>query len=412
MSFKVRLFDPARLSVSDETLDAAAFNGAPVPGMRLADGRQVLSVEPVGRSTPARSRASGPAAGSRAMTLDIAWWCQELRTLLIAGMTVVEAIETLQAQTAAGPTPQGSRATMQAALLAQLRQGKPLSVAMESLDRFPMVLVASVRASERSSSLAEALAEYLRYHDMVEALRKKAVSAAIYPSLVLGLGLVVSSFLIVVVLPRFASMYADLRGEVAWSTRLLTAMSSFVRDHRLALLIAAAVVVALVVLAWRRGLIQRAALRAAGVFAPVRRAMQEFRLAKLYHSMTVMFRGGYALDEVLERCEGLALGESMTTSMRDARAALVRGVRVSSALSETGLTDEVTQRLLAVGERSGHFERVLQTIAERHAANFAAFMDRATRIVEPLMLLLVSLLVGSIVVLMYLPIFDIASSIR
>jgi len=72
----------------------------------------------------------------------------------------------------------------------------------------------------------------------------------------------------------------------------------------------------------------------------------------------------------------------------------------------------VTQRLLAVGERSGNFERVLQTIAERHAGAFAAFMDRATRIVEPLMLLLVSLLVGSIVVLMYLPIFDIASSIR
>jgi len=92
--------------------------------------------------------------------------------------------------------------------------------------------------------------------------------------------------------------------------------------------------------------------------------------------------------------------------------ALTRGVRVSAALSESGLTDTVTQRLLAVGERSGNFERVLQTIAERHAGAFAAFMDRATRIVEPLMLLLVSLLVGSIVVLMYLPIFDIASSIR
>ena len=412
MKLRVRLLDPVRLSVSEELMEAPSREAL---GDRLPDGRKVLGAEPVRDAARPRaaSLASGSAgtataAGLRANALDIAWWCQELRTLLVAGMTVVEAIETLQAQSGADP----ARAALQTALLEQLHRGKPLSVAMESLERFPMVLVASVRASERSSSLAEALSEYLRYHEMVEALRKKVVSAAIYPSLVLSLGLLVSGFLIVVVLPRFASMYADLRGEMSWSTHLLTLASVFVRENRLAIVAAAAALAFLAVMAWRQGAIQRAAMRAANVFPPVRRALREFRLAKLYHSMTVMFRGGYTLDETLLRCEGLALGERMDDSMREARLALTRGVRVSAALSESGLTDTVTQRLLAVGERSGNFERVLQTIAERHAGAFAAFMDRATRIVEPLMLLLVSLLVGSIVVLMYLPIFDIASSIR
>lgn len=404
MKLRVRLLDPVRLTVSEELMEAPSREAL---GMLLPDGRKVLAAEPV-REPAALRVGAGGTGGARARTLDIAWWCQELRTLLVAGMTVVEAIETLQAQSGGD----GERAELQAALLAQLHRGKALSVAMESLDRFPMVLVASVRASERSSSLAEALSEYLRYHEMVETLRKKVVSAAIYPSLVLGLGLLVSGFLIVVVLPRFASMYADLHGEMAWSTRLLTVASVFVREHRLGLLAVAAALMALGVVAWRQGAIQRAAMRAAGLVPPVRRALREFRLAKLYHSMTVMFRGGYTLDETLLRCEGLALGTAMEEAMRSARGALTRGVRVSTAFSEAGLTDTVTQRLLAVGERSGHFERVLQTIAERHAGSFAAFMDRATRIVEPLMLLLVSLLVGSIVVLMYLPIFDIASSIR
>ncbi|OWQ87003.1 hypothetical protein CDN99_20115 [Roseateles aquatilis] len=409
MKLRVRLLDPVRMTVSEELMEAPSREAL---GARLPDGRKVLAAEqvrePAGVSAGTAPGVAAGAGAARARALDIAWWCQELRTLLVAGMTVVEAIETLHAQ--AGHD--AARAELQTALLAQLHQGKALSVAMESLGRFPMVLVASVRASERSSSLAEALSEYLRYHEMVETLRKKVVSAAIYPSLVLGLGLLVSGFLIIVVLPRFAAMYSDLRGEMSWSTHLLTVASGFVREHRIGILAAVAALAALAVVAWRQGAIQRAAMRAAGWIPPVRRAMREFRLAKLYHSMTVMFRGGFTLDEVLLRCEGLALGDAMDASMREARTALTRGVRVSTAFSESGLTDTVTRRLLAVGERSGNFERVLQTIAERHAGNFAAFMDRATRIVEPLMLLLVSLLVGSIVVLMYLPIFDIASSIR
>ncbi|SEL65189.1 general secretion pathway protein F [Roseateles sp. YR242] len=401
MKVRVRLLDPQRMSISEELMEVASPAEL---GPVLPDGRKVLSAEPVKLSAATGSRPSS----ARAQSLDVAWWCQELRTLLHAGMTVVEAIETLHAQSAAG----SDRAAMQTALLAELHRGKALSVAMESLARFPMVLVASVRASERSSSLAEALTEYLRYHELVEALRKKVISASIYPSLVLGLGLVVSTFLIIVVLPRFATMYADLHGSMSWTTEMLTVVSTFMREYRLVVVAGLAALVALAVWCWRQGLVQRAAMAIGMRVGFIRRALREFQLAKLYHSMTVMFRGGYTLDEALLRCEGLKLGEALDQGMRDARAALHRGVRVSAALSEAGMTDTVTQRLLAVGERSGQFERVLQTIADRHATNFSGFMDRATRVVEPLMLLLVSLLVGSIVVLMYLPIFDIASSIR
>ena len=76
-----------------------------------------------------------------------------------------------------------------------------------------------------------------------------------------------------------------------------------------------------------------------------------------------------------------------------------------------GLTQTVSERLIAVGERTGGFDAVLQTIADRHAQAFATFVERATRIVEPLLLLLVALVVGGVVVMMYMPIFDMAGSI-
>jgi general secretion pathway protein F len=145
---------------------------------------------------------------------------------------------------------------------------------------------------------------------------------------------------------------------------------------------------------------------------PLQRQLDQFRLAKLYHSLALMFRGGYALDDALGQCAALGLGDFMRQGVLAAQQALGRGQRVSTALADAGLTDTVTQRLLAVGERTGNFDRVLNTIAERHAARFSTFIERATRIVEPLLLLLVALVVGGIVVMMYMPVFDIASSIH
>ncbi|MDY0743348.1 type II secretion system F family protein [Paucibacter sp. R3-3] len=394
MQVRIRTFDPHSSVVGTELLELATL---PSRGAELPDGRRVLHAEQVART----------AGRNPARQLDVAWWCHELRTLLQAGMTVVEAIDTLQAQVS-----DPGRAQLQEALLRELRRGRPLSDAMQDLEVFPMVLVASVRASERTSSLPEALTDYLRYHEMVDVLRKKAVSAAIYPTLVLSLGLLVSAFLLVVVLPRFATMYKDLRGQLSWSTQLLVGASRFVHAHQVEVVGILGIALVAGVASWRYGWVHALGAGLGERIGPIRRAVEEFHRAKLYHSLTVMFRGGYTLDESLQRCEGLQLGQNMDASLRQARLAIARGERVSRALSEAELTDVVTQRLLAVGERSGNFDRILQTIAERHAGNFGTFMERATRIVEPLMLLLVALLVGSIVVLMYLPIFDVASSIR
>jgi general secretion pathway protein F len=125
-----------------------------------------------------------------------------------------------------------------------------------------------------------------------------------------------------------------------------------------------------------------------------------------------MFRGGYTLDEALQVCVGLGIGARMEAGISRARTDMGRGRAVSAAFAQAGLTEAVSERLLAVGERTGGFDAVLQTIADRHAEAFATFVERAMRIVEPLLLLIVALAVGGIVVMMYMPIFDMASGIR
>jgi general secretion pathway protein F len=394
MQYQVRWFDAGTNAVRDETAEAPSEAAL---SQRLEDaGHVVLSVH--------RTRAARRLRGA---DLDVAWWCRELRTLLNAGMTVVEALETLHAQ------PLGrARADVHAALVDQLRQGQALSAAMQAVGVFPGVLIAGVKASERTSALEQALDDYLRYDEMLARLRKQVVSAAIYPALVVGLGGVISLFLLLFVIPRFARMYSDLHGPVSLTTRVLVASSRALAEHGalVAVLIAAVVVAA--VAAWRSGFVARLAGKLADELPVLRRRIDEFRFAKLYQSLALMFRGGYALDDALGHCAALGLGHRLSASVELAQRALARGQRVSAAFAEAGLTDTVTQRLLAVGERTGNFDRVLQTVADRHAANFTTFIERATRVVEPLLLMLVALVVGGIVVAMYMPVFDIASSVR
>lgn len=394
MQFHVRFFDASVAAVREEIIEASSRE---VVEQRYAS-KTLLSVV---AARGVRQNAIASAA------LDVAWWCRELRTLLTAGMTVVEAIETLNEQ-ALGH----ARAQVNSALVARLREGRALSAAMQATAAFPAVLVAGVKASERTSSLIEALDDYLRYHEMLERLRKQVVSAAIYPAVVVGLGIAIALFLLLFVVPRFSQMYADLRGPMSFTTKTLVGLSHALNAHGAAVAALLAALIALAIYGWRAGHAGRAFGRLVHRISPLQRQIDEFRLAKLYHSMALMFRGGYSLDDALEQCAELGLGDRMRDGVHGAKLALARGSRVSAAFSGAGLTDSVTQRLLAVGERTGNFDRVLQTIAERHAAKFTTFVERATRVVEPLLLLVVALVVGGIVVAMYMPVFDMASSIR
>lgn len=392
MRYAVRWFDVTTETIREERVEASSEEAA--ASRWRSSGQAVIAVE----------RLRVPLS-TRTQRFDVAWWCRELRTLLLAGMTVVEAIATLNAQ---GRT----RSDVNATLLAHLEQGKSLSAAMQLTTAFPAVLIAGVKSGEMTSGLASALEDYLKYHDMLARLRKQVTSAAIYPALVVGLGGVIAIFLLLFVIPRFASMYGELHGPVSLATRVLVATSRGLANNGtlLGALVAAGIVA--LAWAWRTGAVARLAIATVEAIPALRAQADEHRLAKFYQALALMFRGGYTLDAALHHSAGLALGARLSQATQAAEASLARGQRVSKAFTDAGLADPVAERLLAVGERTGNFDRVLQAIAERHAERFTTFVERTTRLVEPVLLLLVALVVGGIVVAMYMPVFDIASSVR
>ena len=395
MQFVVRWIAPHQPMVAETTMEAP--DEAALRARLQAQGAHVLSLA---QAAPA---AEAAAAGRR---FDVAAWCRELATLLRAGMTAVEAIETMQLRADARATPKSAR------VLALLRQGQPLSQAMREAGGFPQVLVASVIASERTSRLADALDDYLRYDRQLAALRRQALSAAVYPLVVVVVGMGIALFLLTFVMPRFSRMYASFRGAVSPVTQAMLWLSDALTH---ALPAVAAVVVAAVVglrAAYVSGALDPVGNALVQAIGPVRRARGDFVRAQLFQALMLTLRGGYPLVEALRVCESLRLGAGVESSLAAARAALERGASASRALADEGLVDRAGERLLAVGERSGQFERVLQTLADQHAEAFATFVQRATRLVEPLLLLVVAVMVGGIVVMMYMPIFDIANGLR
>ncbi|WP_338771191.1 type II secretion system F family protein [Massilia sp. METH4] len=397
LHFTVRTFDAASGTVT--TVAAEGEHADAVRAALEAQGNVVLDVLPV------RARWTGLRA--RRQTIDAVLFCDELRTLLVSGMSLVEAIETLHDKE--GP---GYKRAVLGDLRGLLAEGKALSSALQ-LCRHPFspLLVASIRASERSSGLEAALDEYIAYERVTRDLNRKLVTAAIYPVLVIAFGMLVCLFMLAYVVPRFARVYEDFSDSISLSTQLLIGVARFFDAHLGAVALGLAVGAALLVRGYLRGSLQTRVLGLLIRVRIIRHHVRLYQLARLYQTMAMLLRGGFTLNDAMPLAQNLALDDALRAQMDRARTRLAEGQRLSKAFDDCGLTDTVTLRLLQVGERSGNLSHVLGMIAQTYRNDFTLFIERATRVAEPVILMLVGLLIGALIILMYMPVFDLAGGL-
>lgn len=398
MQFKIRTFHAVSGDIAECTVDGE--DAAAVTQMVEQQGYTVLSVAAQGR----RVRTSG-VSGLRSFNPVL--FCDELRTLLYSGMSLVEAIDTLCSK-----ENDNAKHTVLLEIRQMLLEGKPLSSALE-LNRFgfPPLLIASIRASERTSRLDEALEEYVAYEKVGQDLGRKVISAAIYPSLVVGFGMLVCLFMISYVVPRFGKVYDDFSQKLSFSTVILIKIGQISSDYLSLILAALAGLVVLAVIGYRNGKLKICLLRALGRFKFVQYYLRLYQLARIYQTMSMLLKGGYTLSDAIPLAQNLAFEKKLQDQIVRARSVIQDGKRLSTAFAENGLTDSVTERLLRVGERSGNLARIMDIIAQTYRQEFTLFIDRATRVAEPILLMAVGIMIGAIIILMYMPVFDLAGGI-
>ena len=365
----------------------------------LAQGYVVLAVRRAGGMTPFA------ALGSARFPLVL--FTQELLALLRSGISLVEAIETLREKEG-----RAASARVLAALLERLRQGQSLSTALQAFpDAFPDLYIATVRASERTGSLAAALARYIAYQTHLDVVKKHLVSASIYPAILVALGTLVTLFLLGYVVPRFSHIYEDIGGDMPWLTQMLMAWGRFV-EARGGILLAAVGATIVGIALWIRQPGARQQLARLFMRIPaIGEHVRVYRLTRFYRTVGMLLIGGTPITQALSMVSGLldhALQQKLAAALRRIR----EGQPISVALDAHGLTTPVALRMLRVGERTGMMGDMMERTAAFHEEELSRWMERFTRTFEPLLMAVIGVVIGGIVLLMYFPIFELAGSIH
>ena len=332
---------------------------------------------------------------------------RELKSLLEAGLNLVEALQTL-AEKEAG----GERSQVLRGIVSALHRGEPYSRALAGFPAvFSPLYVASVKAAERTGGIAEALARLIAYQEELESVKKKVVSASIYPAILLAVGVLVLGFLMFYVVPRFAGVYEDMAQTLPFFSQLLLAFGRFAGRNMVFIGIAFAALIAGSIWAFSsaafRAWLNSRLWRLPGVGG----RMKVYQLARLYRTAGMLLRAGIPAVRALDMAQDL-LSAQLRPQLALAKRLIEEGRSMSAAFGTAGLATPVASRMMAVGERSGDMGAMLGEIARFHDEEVARAVDWLTRAFEPVLMAVLGIAVGLVVVLMYMPIFELAGSIK
>jgi general secretion pathway protein F len=363
-----------------------------------AQGLTVVSIQPAGL------RLVLPRRQPRFQTT---LFSMELVSMLDAGLNLVEALQTL-----AEKERRAEGQDVLSVILAAINRGEPFSQAIAAQPRhFSSLYVATIKAAERTGNVREALGRYIAYQEEIDRVRKKIVSASIYPAMLVAVGSLVVAFLMFYVVPRFARVYDDMAGTLPFFSKLLLAFGSFVGENIAFLSIA---LVGLGVFsAWTLSRPEtRSWLNAQLWRVPALGArMKVYQLARLYRTAAMLLRAGIPAVRALDMVQDL-LAAHLRPQLASARKMIQEGKAMSAALGAAGLATPVAARMMVVGERSGDMGNMLAQIARFHDDEVARYVEWFTKAFEPLLMAALGLAIGGIVVLMYMPIFELAGAIR
>lgn len=370
------------------------------------DARRQLEARGLFAADIRASQGLGGGAVRSRGKLSLVLFSQELLALLSAGLSIVEALEALLEKEA---NPQARQVFSR--LLQGLREGKRFSqVLFDQAELFPPLYIGIVKAAEGTSDLPRALTRFIDYQQRIDAVRSKLISAAIYPSILMLVGGGVSAFLIGYVVPRFAEVYKGAGRNLPWMSQKLLEWGQFSSEHtNLILLILSALIVGIVVALRhlsRQGGIAVLFARLPGIGERIR----IYQLSRLYLTLGMLLEGGIPIVAALYTVQEM-VPANIRSNLQAASQVIESGGQMSLAFEQHQLTTPISLRMLRVGERSGEMGQMLTQSAAFYDGEISRWIERFTRSFEPLLMAAIGIIVGAIVVLLYMPIFDLAGSL-
>jgi type IV pilus assembly protein PilC len=345
--------------------------------------------------------------GSRLSLREFLIFNQEFMALIKAGLPILKALDLLAVRT--------THPVFQAALhgvRTEIRGGASISDAMGMFpNQFPELYRASIRSGEHSGNLAGVLQRYIAYTKLVIATKEKVVKAMAYPSFLILVGIAVVGFLLVYVLPTFADIYGQNKTNLPGPTRLLLAAVEHGRDW-LPWMVAGLFGLGAGLYRWARTTAGKARLDRLSLHVPIiGEVLLKNQIVQMARTLSTVLAGGIPLLSALQITSGAVTNRVLSQAIDRATDRVREGAGLAASLKQEGLFPQMTLEMIEVGETTGSLETMLNDVAEFHEGELDLRLSQITTWIEPALLLVMGVLVGGIVIVMYLPIFQIAGTV-
>ena len=332
---------------------------------------------------------------------------QELATLLKAGMPLVQSLDILRRRV--------GNPAFKAILddvYERVRSGTSLSDAFESHGGlFPGVYTASLLAGEKSGSLEQVIRRYVAYVKVVSGVKRKTISALVYPLILLVLSLIVVGIIVIRVVPEFASFYEQFGAELPLSTRIIVSVSHFAGSYFVLLVLGIVGAVAAFG-AWLRRPGSRVRFDRWTLSIPTLGSIaQKFATSQAARTLATLLGGGIplvnAIDVAARSIQNKYLAQELTTAAQQVR----EGRALAMALSDSGAFPDVAIKMVEVGEQTGALQEMLNSLADFYDEEIETNLGRFITVIEPTLLVLMGLVIAGLLLSLYMPLFQLSSAL-
>lgn len=387
--------------VQDEAVAELAFEARNATQARMLaeeQGHHVLSVK----------SESGLSLGwMNTVKFNLTLFSQELLALLDSGLSLIESIEAL-----AEKEQQAESKAVLIQIMDSLHEGLALSSALEKVPHvFTPLYVALIRSSERTGDMVQALGRHVTYQAQADVVRKKIVTASIYPVLLIVVGGLVVLFLLGYVVPKFSTIYESTSTDLPWMSQLLLSWGRLLHDHGQEVLLVFIATVSMLIYVFTRRTVRRVVMAKVWQIPALGETMRIYQLARFYRTLGMLLRGGIPLLTAIGMVSSL-LQPLLRSSLENVANDVREGKPLSSAMDLHGMTTPISVRMLRVGERTGQMGEMMERIGAFYDDEIERAVEWFTKLLEPALMIIIGLIVGLVVVLMYMPIFELAGSIQ
>jgi type IV pilus assembly protein PilC len=385
--------------------------GEIIEGVYAADSEARLrrEFEEKGLYVLGMQRAGGLSVGrlalpkrSRVSSREFLVFNQELATLLKAGMPLVQSLDILKRRV----THPLFRSVLDD-VYERVRAGTSLSEAFESHGSlFPGVYTASLLAGEKSGNLEQVLRRYVAYVKVVATVKRKTISALVYPAILLVLSLVVVSIIVFKVVPEFNAFYDQFDEELPTSTQIIVAVSSFARSYAWLLLGTVALAAAMFWM-WLKEPVQRERfdrwiLQLPGI-GPIAR---KFATSQAARTLATLLGGGIPLVNAIDVAARSIKNRYIAHELQVAAQQVREGRALAAAMNDSGAFADVAVKMVEVGESTGALQEMLNSLADFYDEEIDTNLARFITLVEPLLLVVMGIIIAGLLLALYMPLFN------